>query len=457
MDYLSELAISSEDDPPHPPSVDNEHKHILQHQLELFGLLSDAPMLEMPDSDIIKDAGPVAQLQEWLREDGSDGEFNLLYRSSRDGLSGDAFHSKCDNKCSTTLTVIETTDGFVLGGYSNIPWASDDSYHAANKAFLFVLSGRGISSPCKMKLKNAGDANAVCHGASHGPIFGRGHDLWVNLSKSIVNWRLGHTYQSGPSQLDNNGSTKVMQIKEMEVFQFNGNPSRATVVAAAKAKDKHIKPQIEKIDPTTIGDVNEAIDAKQAALLRAESEILHLEVSLEDERNFIFDFVRGHTKDVVLLNVSGTTMATKRLTLQVAVDSVLAQQFDDSKWTEQGCNALRVKEWTPNAVASWVRKIDGIANDVADIFMENAITGRELFALKKDGLKMMGITRTGTICVLLEEIKLLEKGTLVEHSAYCFGKILDYLRLKQLQSRGLAVEPALPAVVDSQRVGSRRW
>jgi hypothetical protein len=37
--------------------------------------------------------------------------------------------------------------------------------------------------------------------------------------------------------------------------------------------------------------------------------------------------------------------------------------------------------------------------------------------------------------------------TLIEHSPYCFGKILDYLRLKRLHSLGLlAGEPTLPEV-----------
>ena len=38
VDYLNELAISSEDNPPHPPSIAEEHKHVLQHYLYLFGL-----------------------------------------------------------------------------------------------------------------------------------------------------------------------------------------------------------------------------------------------------------------------------------------------------------------------------------------------------------------------------------------------------------------------------------
>lgn len=41
---------------------------------------------------------------------------------------------------------------------------------------------------------------------------------------------------------------------------------------------------------------------------------------------------------------------------------------------------------------------------------------------------------------------------LIEHSPYWFGKILDYLRLKQLHLLGiLAKEPTLPKVQDLQK------
>ena len=88
---------------------------------------------------------------------------------------------------------------------------------------------------------------------------------------------------------------------------------------------------------------------------------------------------------------------------------------------------------------------------------ENEITGQELLALNVDGLKMMGIERAGTLCLIVDEIKMLEQVsqdnvTLIEHSPYCFGKILDYLRVKKLRSQGLiAAEPDMPKVSDSQK------
>jgi hypothetical protein len=70
---------------------------------------------------------------------------------------------------------------------------------------------------------------------------------------------------------------------------------------------------------------------------------------------------------------------------------------------------------------------------------------------------MMGIERAGTLCLIVDEIKMLKQAsqdivTLIEHSPYCFGKILDYLRLKELHSLGvLAKEPTLPKVQDLQK------
>ena len=75
----------------------------------------------------------------------------------------------------------------------------------------------------------------------------------------------------------------------------------------------------------------------------------------------------------------------------------------------------------------------GLPEDVSIILYENEITGRELLALTRDNLKTMGMKRVGNVALLLKEIDKLEEAsrdnvTLIKHSPYCFGKILDYLR-----------------------------
>ena len=199
-------------------------------------------------------------------------------------------------------------------------------------------------------------------------------------------------------------------------------------------------------------EINEAINEKWKSLHALEEEVTSLEESFKDEEHFIGSLSSGDKKDIITLNVSGTMMTTTRATLMTVEESVLAQQFDDTKWTEQGnSNSPKVKEWTPEDVTNWMKSIEGIPDSVASLFWENEISGLELLALDRDGLKDIGVTRAGTICLLLKEIKTLEQksqdvSTLIEHSPYCFGKILDYLRLKQLHSQKLIKEPLLPII-----------
>ena len=436
VDHLNEMIISSEDTPPDPPSVDDEHNQILQDHLELFDL---PPIVKLPDSNIVKDRSHIDLLHVWLKEDGSEGDFSLLYRSSRDGIAPTNFHTRCDNK-GCTLTIIETTCGRVIGGYSNISWTTYPQHITADKAFLFVLANSGLSSPCKLKLKIAGGTNAIFSSSSYGPTFGGAQDMIVDGASQVKwysNLALGHTYHPGPPPHG------VFTIKEIEVFQVTR--PLPTVPAV-------IRPVTRFSD-----DINKAITEKQACLLKAESEMQLLEDNFIDEQEFIQKFASGVAKDVVVINVSGAIMATKRSTLCIAIDSVLSQQFDDSKWTEQGFDGKRVKDWRPDEVCNWAKSVDGLSENVSIVLYENEITGRELLALNIEGLKMMGIERAGTLCLVLDEIKFLKQKseeivTLIEHSPYCFGKILDYLRSKQLHSLGLLEkEPALPEVQDSQQ------
>lgn len=77
IDYLNERMISSEENPPTHPIVDEEHKYILLHQLHIFGLAKIIlPTVEMPDTNIIN-LEQMRLLHKLLGEDGSNGELRL--------------------------------------------------------------------------------------------------------------------------------------------------------------------------------------------------------------------------------------------------------------------------------------------------------------------------------------------------------------------------------------------
>ena len=77
--------------------------------------------------------------------------------------------------------------------------------------------------------------------------------------------------------------------------------------------------------------------------MSAQLEIHHLEDSYKYELYFINTLASGDTKDVNVLNVSGTNMAIKKSAVHIIEDSVLDQQFDNSKWIDQECNNSCVK------------------------------------------------------------------------------------------------------------------
>jgi hypothetical protein len=205
--------------------------------------------------------------------------------------------------------------------------------------------------------------------------------------------------------------------------------------------------------------VNDAMYEKMYLLNDLEHEVTFYEDRFVGEERLIESIskMKGSNEDIISLNVSGTIMTTTRATLRIIEDSVLAQQFDDTKWTEQGHNKLRANEWTQEEVATWVRSIKDVPDDVAQLFRDNEIKGSELLALNEFGLKEMGVKRIGTICLLMKEIKQLEKSTQdvsthIEHSPYCFGKILDFLRLKRFHSLNLLdEEPCLPEIDKLER------
>eukprot|EP00986_Skeletonema_menzelii_P015461 scaffold11801_cov145-Skeletonema_menzelii.AAC.1 len=286
----------------------------------------------------------------------------------------------------------------------------------------------------------------------YGPAFGGGCaqcDLKVTGSRVYLN--TGHIYECGKSEKLTDGHSYT--INEMEVF-------RVSYVSGAHHTHQHQrqlrKPAKRKQVKRFTKEINRAINEKWAALRELEAELCSLEESFDDEELFINAFASGEGKDIVTLNVSGTIMITKRSTLQVTEDSVLAHQFDDTKWTEQGCSNLRVKEWSPDEVSNWVANIAHIPDDVAGLFIMHEVNGSELIALNEYGLEKIGVKRAGTICLLLDEISSLKKTasedrvTLIEHSPYCFGKILDSLRLKRLHDEDFIDEPPLPSVSDDQ-------
>lgn len=466
VDYLNELAISSADNSPALPSIDEEIQHILMHQFELFGLANKVINTELPESKTMKLQYHPAVLHDWLRKDGCDGDFKLLYRSSRDGPK--LFHFKCDQK-GPTLTVIKTSEGLVLGGYSSTSWQSGPNYsgrhnraqeskHFLNSpgSFLFVLSGNDITNPLRMKIKPnvKGKAGIYCN-VGYGPSFG-GVDQRLDLSVqgSHVAFHVGKTYES--DHMGKFSKSILGNIEEIEVFQ----------VYRVQPKEDHLQLRQPDTDSGLTENIKLTLECKKESLDDFATEVTALENEFKEEVKVMSFFADsdGTPDNVVTLDVSGTKMMVAGSTLASREElssamkvTKLSQGHEDMR---SSTKAKPIHEWTHEDVIAWMNCLQGIPDAVISIFDENQISGVELMALGKQGMIDLGVTRTATVYVLLNELKKLEDTNdakrnpeiLITHSAYCFEKIIDHLRLERAHKNDLVkTEPIRPIVCYTEK------
>lgn len=451
VDYLNEMIISPPEHPPEPPSVDSELDEILSHLLDLLGI-SDEVMLSQ--SKVTPRMNDWMVIRNWLREENFNGSIKLLFRTSLDGYSASTLRKKCTAK-GPTLTLVKDVEGNLFGGFVSDSWSELCLSAAvyAHHAFLFALTGDGIDNPVKLSLKEGKQSHHTnSNWLSFGPrstvaLYSQEPvhpDLTIQLGDGSYTFKIGSSYEM-PESLDNFISRGCKEdFSEMEIYQIVPNTNTADLnmnSISTKATD------VSGFSP----EINDALTARWQAVHDAGVSLTILEDFFADEEGFISSFAVGEDKDTVLLSVSGTEMATKRSTLRLCEDSALARQFDDSMWKQQGHGShTPVSNWNPDEVLSWINDIDGVNEEVTTNFRENLVNGNELLALGKDGLEDLGVTRKGTLYLILKEIKKLEQMdecpvTFIEHSPYCFEKIVDYLRVKAAFSEGLIpIKPSRP-------------
>jgi hypothetical protein len=112
--------------------------------------------------------------------------FNLLWRGSRDGLTAQEFHLRCDGRANT-LTLIADTDGNVFGGFTPVKWESSapgeknghDKGDNSGRSFLFTLRNPHGVPPRKFALKAEWKQEAINCDSAYCAVFGDGWDIYV--------------------------------------------------------------------------------------------------------------------------------------------------------------------------------------------------------------------------------------------------------------------------------------
>jgi len=144
----------------------------------------------------------------------------LLFRGTRDGMSGEAFHNKCNNK-GPTISLFKNDYGYIFGGFTSIDWTSFGIYKSAPDSFIFSLTNQYGVSPTQFP--NSNSNYSIYDNSSYGPTFGGGHDIGIVFNSNhylnfphSYNDVLGYGYQIFKG--DNYNYNFYLQ--EIEVFKL---------------------------------------------------------------------------------------------------------------------------------------------------------------------------------------------------------------------------------------------
>ncbi|CAF0998532.1 unnamed protein product [Didymodactylos carnosus] len=99
-------------------------------------------------------------------------QWELIYKSTRDGFAVSDFHRHCDGKGPTMVVIQSKNGGYLFGGYTAVPWNSNDQTVADPSAFIFTLTNPNQLPITKFNIKPADSQYAVYHYKQSGPIFG---------------------------------------------------------------------------------------------------------------------------------------------------------------------------------------------------------------------------------------------------------------------------------------------
>eukprot|EP00733_Pompholyxophrys_punicea_P002281 Pompholyxophrys_punicea_v1_NODE_1652_length_605_cov_2.974545.p1 type:complete len:158 gc:universal NODE_1652_length_605_cov_2.974545:83-556(+) len=142
----------------------------------------------------------------------------LLYRGTRDGFEGSAFHSKCDGHVNT-LTLVRTTDNDVHGGFTPLPWNSNQVVVAGTgQSFVFTLVSRSsnVTAPARQRCLNPKEEIYGCKCC--GPRFGQQQNqtLYINNNSTVSRYTGAGDYEAaGPA-----AKTVTFRLAEIEVYEL---------------------------------------------------------------------------------------------------------------------------------------------------------------------------------------------------------------------------------------------
>ena len=148
----------------------------------------------------------------------------LIYRGTRDGMTSEDFHNKCDDRVNT-ISLFLNDKGNIFGGFSPIQWNYDGDFERHEECFLFTLTNIFNTEPTKFPYS---DNDSVYLNSNNGPDFG---DSDLTCGKNFMEEKANSS--SFPSSYEDvlgkgksvftgdiNIENKNFILKEIEVFEL---------------------------------------------------------------------------------------------------------------------------------------------------------------------------------------------------------------------------------------------
>jgi len=160
----------------------------------------------------------IRKIYEWSRYN----NMKLLYRGTRDGMTHDCFHNKCNNQ-GPTISLFKNDKGNIFGGYASIDWTSANIWKSAPDSFIFSLTNIHGTEPTKFP--NSDSNYSIYDHFNYGPRFGSDiYTLYGSNNSSYAGFPShyqdilckGRSIFTG----DLNNSNTNFNLKEIEVFKI---------------------------------------------------------------------------------------------------------------------------------------------------------------------------------------------------------------------------------------------
>jgi len=194
-----------------------KQNNLVTELLNEFKMMKEAFLIPYTiDSKIITNYSQVNLIKSGIKNTDNKVIFKLLFRGTKDGQTVADFHKYCDGK-PNTLSIMQTSKGYIFGGYNEKKWDSSSGCVADPNAFIFSLDYMKIYKP-----KNGKTGYIHC-ASDHGPYFCGTIGMVSNYFSSNNHYEqnVNNCYDGGEQNknYELNHGEKNFYGREVEVFQ----------------------------------------------------------------------------------------------------------------------------------------------------------------------------------------------------------------------------------------------